>query len=112
NAMYLPFVIQYNQPEAEARYGEIAKAVGLEGKDDKELTEKLVAKIDALNVRLNIPKTMQEFGVKEEEFLEKVAKFSALAVGDACTGSNPRKIDPAQMEKLFRACFYGTKVDF
>ena len=49
------------------------------------------------NVRLNIPKTLKEFGIQEDEFKEKVAKIAELAVGDACTGSNPRAIDPANM---------------
>ena len=34
------------------------------------------------------------------------------AVGDACTGSNPRAIDPATMAKLFTCTYYGTEVDF
>jgi len=33
-------------------------------------------------------------------------------VGDACTGSNPRKITPKEMEPLLKACFYDTDVDF
>ena len=53
-----------------------------------------------------------DFGIKEEEFKEKVAKIAELAVGDACTGSNPRPIDPAAMEKLFNCTYYGTEVDF
>ena len=43
---------------------------------------------------------------------EKVAKIAELAVGDACTGSNPRAIDPANMEKLLTCIYYGTEVDF
>ncbi len=64
------------------------------------------------NVRLNIPKTLKEFGIQEDEFKEKVAKIAELAVGDACTGSNPRAIDPANMEKLLICIYYGTEVDF
>ena len=37
---------------------------------------------------------------------------SENAVGDACTGSNPRTIDPATMERLFTCIYYGTEVDF
>ena len=48
----------------------------------------------------------------EEEFKEKVAKIAELAVGDACTGSNPRAIDPEAMEKLLTCTYYGTEVDF
>ena len=48
----------------------------------------------------------------EEEFKEKVAKIAELAVGDACTGSNPRAITPAEMEKLLTCTYYGTAVEF
>ena len=34
------------------------------------------------------------------------------AVGDACTGSNPRPIDPPTMAKLFTCIYYGQEVDF
>ncbi len=61
---------------------------------------------------MNIPKTIQEFGVKEDEFLEKLDAIAENAVGDACTGSNPRTITPDQMAKLFKCTFYGTEVDF
>ena len=42
----------------------------------------------------------------KKEFLEKLPQVAELAVGDACTGSNPREITPAQMEKLLKCCFY------
>lgn len=112
NAIYLPYVIKYNAKSGASRYAEIAKSVGLTGASDEELTAKLCEKIDEFNVRLNIPKTLKEFGINEEEFNEKVAKIAELAVGDACTGSNPRPITPAEMEKLLKCTYYGTEVDF
>ena len=72
----------------------------------------LIDKIEEFNRLMDIPKTIQEFGVKEDEFLEKLDVIAENAVGDACTGSNPRAIDPAQMAKLFKCTFYGTEVDF
>ena len=114
NAIYLPYVIKYNakEPTAASRYAEIARRMGLEGTSEKALINSLCAKIDAFNVELNIPKTLKDFGINEDEFKEKVAKIAELAVGDACTGSNPRAIDPAAMEKLLTCTYYGTEVDF
>lgn len=113
NAIYLPYVIQYNAKDktAEGRYAAIARSIGLVG-TDAECVTKLCKKIDEYNAKLNIPKTLKEFGIKEDEFKEKVAKIAELAVGDACTGSNPRAITPAEMEKLFNCTYYGTEVDF
>jgi alcohol dehydrogenase class IV len=112
NAIYLPYVIDYNARKAEGRFADIAKAVGLTGASDAELVDKLREKIDAYNAMLGIPKTLKEFGVAEEEFMEKVANIAVLAVGDACTGSNPRRISPEEMEKLLNCIYYGTRVDF
>lgn len=114
NAIYLPYVIQYNAKDATAmkRYADIARAIGLTGATDAELVDALIAKIDAYNVKLNIPKTLKEFGVEEKEFNEKLPKIAELAVGDACTGSNPRAITPAEMEKLLSCTYYDKKVDF
>ena len=114
NAMYLPYVIKYNakDPIAAKRYAEIARRVGLPGTSEQALINSLCEKIDDFNVKLSIPKTLKEFGIIEDEFKEKIAKISELAVGDACTGSNPRPIDPATMEKLFTCIYYGTEVDF
>lgn len=114
NAIYLPYVIKYNAKDATAlkRYADIARSVGLEGNTDEELMLALCAKIDAYNVKLNIPKTLKEFGIVEEEFKEKVEEIAKNAVGDACTGSNPRTIDPETMAKLLTCTYYGTEVDF
>ncbi len=114
NAMYLPFVIKYNakNPTAASRYAEIARRMGLPGTSEQALINSLCEKIDDFNVQMNIPKTLKDFGIDETEFKEKIAKISELAVGDACTGSNPREIDPATMEKLFTCIYYGTEVDF
>lgn len=112
NAIYLPYVIKYNAKNGASRYAEIAKSVGITGANDEELTAKLCDKIDEYNAKLNIPKTLKEFGINEAEFNEKVAKIAELAVGDACTGSNPRPITPAEMEKLLKCTYYGTEVDF
>ena len=112
--MYLPYVIKYNakDPVAAKRYAEIARRTGLEGASEKALINSLCKKIDEFNVILGIPSTLKEFGIKEDEFKEKIAAIAENAVGGACTGSNPRPIDPATMERLFTCIYYGTEVDF
>lgn len=114
NAMYLPYVIKYNAKNADAavRYAEIALANGIIGNSQDELIDGLCAKIRDYDKRFNIPLTLKEFGVDEKEFKEKIAKISELAISDACTGSNPRTIDPATMEKLFTCIYEGKEVDF
>lgn len=111
NAMYLPYVIEYNRKTAENRYADIARFVGLTGNSDAELTDALIAKINACNKAFKIPATLKEFGVIESEFNDKKKEIAANAVGDACTGSNPRTIEPNQMEQLLDCVYYGTAVN-
>lgn len=117
NAMYLPKVIKYNsvEPEAAKRYGEIAKFLGLEGSNDIELTAALINHINTLNKKLDIPTCIRDYEggiIDEKEFMDKLSNVAELAVGDACTGSNPRSINPDQMAKLLKCCYYDEEVDF
>ena len=114
NAIYLPYVIKYNAHDGRAaeRYADIARMLGLAGNSNKALIENLCALIDDMNDKLNIPHTLKEFGVDEAEFNAKVDEIAANAVGDACTSSNPRTIDPETMARLFKCTYYGTEVDF
>lgn len=117
NAMYLPKVIAFNakEPAAARRYAEIAKFIGLEGASDAELTKALIRHLREMNMKLEIPNAIRDYEggiVGEKEFLEKLNSVAELAVGDACTGSNPRAITPEQMAELLKCCFYDTEVDF
>lgn len=117
NAMYLPKVIRYNAKEAAAaiRYSEIAKFLGLAGSSTDELVDALIAHIQKMNASLSIPTCIKDYEggiIDEKEFLEKLPKIAELAVGDACTGTNPRSITPAQMERLLICCYYDTEVTF
>ncbi|MFT8352812.1 iron-containing alcohol dehydrogenase [Clostridium saccharoperbutylacetonicum] len=111
NAIFLPYVIQYNRTKCEERYADIARALKLEGNNDVELTDALMARINKLNEKLSIPSSMKEYGVTEEDFKANLSFIAHNAVLDACTGSNPREIDDATMEKLFECTFYGTKAE-
>ncbi len=115
NAMYLPKVIRFNavEPAAAERYAKIARYLHLEGKTTEELVAALVDHINELNVKLDIPSRIKDYEggiIDEKEFMEKLPKVAELAVGDACTGSNPRPITPAQMEELLKSCYFDKEV--
>ena len=78
NAMYLPYVIKYNakDPVAAKRYAEIARRVGLAGASERALINSLCEKINEFNVILGIPATLKEFGIKEDEFKEKISEIA------------------------------------
>ena len=114
NAMYLPYVITYNAEELSAakRYEEIADYLKIEGDKREEKIQRLCHLIISLNEAMEIPHTLKEVGIEEEEFLDKKKTIAANAVSDACTGSNPRAIDDEKMEKLLECVYYGRKIDF
>ena len=81
NAMYLPKVIKYNSKNAEAakRYAEIARFIGLEGKNDAELVDALIAELRKMNKELNIPMCIKDYEggmIDEKEFLDKLSSVA------------------------------------
>ena len=124
NAMYLPKVIKYNSKNAEAaeRYAEIASFIGLSGATTEGKVDALIAELRSMNDQLDIPQGIKNYGksgvkadvsvIDEKEFLEKLPEVVKNAIADACTGSNPRQPSQEEMEKLLKACYYDTEIDF
>lgn len=124
NAMYLPKVIKYNSKNAEAaeRYAEIASFIGLSGATTEGKVDALIAELRSMNDQLDIPQGIKNYGksgvkadvsvIDEKEFLEKLPEVAKNAIADACTGSNPRQPSQEEMEKLLKACYYDTEIDF
>mgnify|MGYP000912394657 CR=1 FL=1 len=114
NAMYLPHTIEFNSHDKRAheRYAEIADFMKLGGNTEDEKVQNLINRVRELDRTLGVPHGLKEFGVNEEEFLAKAKEIAHNAVLDACTPENPRKIDDELMEKVLKACYYDTVVDF
>ena len=124
NAMYLPKVIAFNAKDATAkkRYGVIADYMHLGGSNDDEKVKLLIEALRKMNDELNIPHCIKNYGadsypteqgfVPENVFLERLPEIAKNAIGDACTGSNPRQPSQEEMEKLLKCCYYDTEVDF
>ncbi|MBI6025822.1 iron-containing alcohol dehydrogenase [Clostridium perfringens] len=112
NAIFLPYVIKYNRKACEDRYANIARHIGLKGESERELTDTLIDLINKFNKELNIPSSMKEYGIEEDDFKANLKFIAHNAVLDPCTGSNPREIDDETMEKLYTCAYYGSDVDF
>lgn len=112
NAIYLPYVIEFNRKTAGSVYADIAKRLNLSGNTEDELVDSLVAMVRDFNKQLNIPATLKEFGLSEEIFKNNLDEVAETAVGDPCTGTNPREISVDEMRKLFTCTYYGEKVNF
>lgn len=112
NAIYLPYVIEFNAKVAESRYAAIARHIGLAGSNDKELVASLVAWCRSMNKALNLPLSLKEYGIDEKDFLDKVQMIAERAIADACTGSNPRPISAEEMKEVFLCAYYGKDITF
>lgn len=112
NAIFLPYVIKYNRKACEDRYANIARHIGLKGESERALTDALIDLINKFNKELNIPSSMKEYGIEEDDFKANLKFIAHNAVLDPCTGSNPREINDETMEKLYTCAYYGSDVDF
>ncbi|MGN1363000.1 MAG: iron-containing alcohol dehydrogenase [Methanobrevibacter sp.] len=112
NAIYLPYATRFNARKDPSRYAAIGRYLGWEGSDE-ELVEELCNTVAEFNRYLGIPHDLREFGIKEDEFNDKVKQIAENAMGDACTAANPREMTAELFEKLLHNIYYGIdEIDF
>ena len=128
NAMLLSYVIefnatdkptkqglypQYRYPFVKGRYAKIIDYLLPHHKlgDDKDAkVQKLIDMVEELKHKLNIPRSLKEYGIQEKEFLENVDRLSELAFDDQCTGANARYPLISEIKDLFLKAYYGEPV--
>ncbi len=97
---------QYEYPQAISRYAEFASFIGVKGKDDKELVENLIKSFDKLKENIGIPLSIEEYGIKEKDFLSAVEQLSEDAFNDQCTGANPRYPKIEDLKEIYLSSYY------
>ncbi len=98
---------QYKYPHTLARYAEIGRFVGLSGKDDQEVFEKLLDKLEELKKEIEIKPTIRDYNVDEKYFLETLDEMTEQAFNDQCTGANPRYPLMEELKELYLKAYYG-----
>ncbi len=98
---------QYDHPKTLRKYAEVAETLGIEGKNDKEKLENLIKAIDELKAKVGIKKTIKEYGVDENEFLERLDDMVEQAFDDQCTGANPRYPLMSEIKQMYLNAYYG-----
>ena len=63
--------------------------------------------IDELKDKIGIKKTIREYGIEEQEFLEKLDEMSKQAFDDQCTGANPRYPLIEEIKQMYINAYYG-----
>lgn len=98
---------QYDRPNALRRYGEIALFLGFHQEHTVDRVEALLGWLDELKVDLDIPMSIQEWGISESDFLAKVDDLALKAFDDQCTGANPRYPLISELKNILLDSYYG-----
>lgn len=98
---------QYAYPHTMRRYAEFGEYLGVKGKTDEEKVENLIKMIDELKERVGIKKTIKDYGVEEDKFLETLDSMCEDAFDDQCTGANPRYPLISEIKEMYLKAYYG-----
>ncbi len=124
NAILLPYVIRYNSkmpskfvsfPKyeyfiADQKYADLSRRMNFPAYGNEEGVNSLIKEIQKLNEDLNIPKSFQEAGIVEQEFLSKVDMLADRAFEDQCTTANPRLPLVEELKQILLDSYYGREV--
>ncbi|MBR4592513.1 MAG: iron-containing alcohol dehydrogenase, partial [Elusimicrobiaceae bacterium] len=128
NAMLLSYVIefnatdkptkqglypQYKYPFVKGRYAKIIDYLLPQhnlGNDTDAKVQKLIDMIEELKHKLNIPRSLKEYGIPEKDFLKNLDTLSELSFDDQCTGANARYPLISEIKDLFLKAYYGKPI--
>ncbi len=104
NALLLPYVMEWNKISNLEKFKEIAQAMGVDTRDlsDDEASDKAIEAMQRLSTYVEIPTSLQEFGITEEvipHMADDASKITRLL------NNNPRLFDVKDIEKIYRAAF-------
>ena len=100
---------QYDHPHTLHRYAEVASALGLGGNTDQEKVDNLILKINELKAQIGIKETIKDYGISEQDFLDRLDEMTEQAFDDQCTGANPRYPLMSEIKEMFLNAYYGGK---
>lgn len=98
---------QYDHPHTLARYAEVADCLGINGNTNEEKLEGLINAVNELKARVGIKATIQDYGIEENVFLEKLDEMIEQAFDDQCTGANPRYPLMSEIKQMYLNAYYG-----
>jgi alcohol dehydrogenase len=100
NAIFLPYVMEFNLPVSARRFAEISRLAGIQEDDDHEAARMLIQKIKNLSRKLQIP-TAKEVGLEEAHFPEIAQKSFA----NNSNPSNPREVNVEDYMQILSLTF-------
>ena len=124
NAIILPYVIKYNAEKptkfvsfpkyeyyiADHKYAEISRRMGWKAYGDEEGVRSLIEKVIELRKEVELPSSIKECGIPEDEFMAKIDMLSERAFEDQCTTANPRVPLVSEIRQILIDAYYGKEV--
>ncbi len=98
---------QYSHPHTLERYAEIADTLGLGGNTDTEKLENLISAVRELRHKIGIKDTVADYGIDEQDFLDRLDEMTEQAFDDQCTGANPRYPLMSEIKQMYLNAYYG-----
>ncbi len=98
---------QYDHPHTMARYAEVADYLGIKGKNDEEKVKGLIKAVNDLKDKIGIKHSIQEYGIDEKDFLDRLDAMTEQAFDDQCTGANPRYPLMSEIKQMYLNAYYG-----
>ena len=82
------------------------------GSSDADKTQRLIDAIDELMKDIQLPNSIKDFGISEEDFYAKLDEMVELAFDDQCTGANPVYPIMSDMRQIYIDAFEGVVRDY
>ncbi len=103
NALLLPYVMEYNKPAALEKYGDIARAMGVDvkGMSKEEAADAAIEAVIDLSKSINIPQKLRDINIKEDCLLQ----LANDAFIDPCTGGNPRATSVEEILEIYKKAY-------
>jgi len=123
NGIFLPHVLHYNaglpskfMPApgysayvAPDKYAQVGALI-FGGHDAEDSRARLFAGVDDLLAAVDMPRSLREWGVAEDEFLDTLPALAMTAFEDLSNRTNPRMPLVAEITELLKAGYYGGPV--
>ncbi|MBS7578266.1 MULTISPECIES: bifunctional acetaldehyde-CoA/alcohol dehydrogenase [unclassified Enterococcus] len=119
NAILLPHIIRFNAKDpqkhamfpkydyfrADQDYADIARFLGLQGKNNAELVEALAKKVYDLGITVGIDMNWKAQGVTKKLMADTIDHLAEKAYEDQCTTANPKEPLISELKGIIEICY-------
>ncbi|WP_236203605.1 iron-containing alcohol dehydrogenase [Pseudomonas protegens] len=104
NALLLPYVMTWNKMACVERMQDIAEAMGVQTAhlSASEAADRAVEAMAALCAAVEVPSGLRSFGVPEDAIPAMAVEAAGI---ERLMRNNPRRLSPADIEKIYRAAY-------